>query len=106
MSRKIANFIRSHLQISLVTLTEFKRINEPLFCLESSENSWCPYDFRGNYFTPLNWLDIRSEIGDDSVANLDSKIVSKIVSKFISKIALTSSVDAIEYSTGFSMYIH
>ena len=56
------SLIRDHLQISLLILSEFKRINQFLFPLKLPENHRFSDDFMGNRSYIFNSLNIRSKI--------------------------------------------
>ena len=71
----IFNNIRDHLQILLLILSKFNRINQLLFPLKSSENSRLFDAFRGNtsLLIRLNSLNIRSKIWRQTIICLDHK---------------------------------
>ena len=56
--------VMDHLQISLLTLSEFNRISERIVPLKSLENHWFSDDFRRNrgLVIQLNLFNIRDEI--------------------------------------------
>ena len=59
--------MRDRVQILLLILSKFKRINYLLFSLKSSENLWSSVDFMGNrsLLIHVNSLKIRSEFEDN-----------------------------------------
>ena len=69
-------YFRDRLQISLLTLRKFKRINQTLFPLKSLENQRFSDGFRGNrgWLIRLNLLNTKSEICRQS---LNVSLISK-----------------------------